>query len=289
MLVVAIKMAGHQYHYRCNSDIDDQMLLFDCLPPSQTPLQNDHPLQAVVPTLASRGLRDFGRSRASKTARGLNNLHLNTKTKCPHLRRQRTAPTNLPRCLACPFYKLDSQRHQDCLGTEFPSMRSLKQHIIIDHHAPISCPVCHASFDSATHRDEHIVARTCVERDQERDFLAGVNEDQVEKLMLRDNISRSALRRRGQGSEQTREVLEEQRWFQVWDIVFPGEPRPASAYLTTPREREAVALRVYWRRHAPKLIHAALKEEDRRDEKALEALQASVLKDMMELGGVLES
>ncbi|KAK0740181.1 hypothetical protein B0T18DRAFT_417360 [Schizothecium vesticola] len=278
------------YDYQCDPDMDDRMLLFNSLPATHTPLADDHPLQSAVSPLATRGLRDYNRSKTSKATRGLQALHVDagTATTCVHLRRQpkpsshRTPPpkTKRPDALACPFSKLDSQRHRSCLTVSFPSVRSVKQHIIIDHHAPISCPICHSTFSSSTDRDRHIVARTCTQRDTPRDFLSGVSEDQVERLMLRDPEVRHAERAADD------EERQRQRWFRVWDTVFPGVPRPASAHMTETREREVVALRKYWRKQGRKMVHAALKEEDRADEEVVEALQESVLRKMIDLRGL---
>ncbi|KAK1829237.1 hypothetical protein QBC39DRAFT_357025 [Podospora conica] len=280
------------YDYPCDPDMDDRMLLFDSLPTTHTPLADDHPLQSAVPPLASRSLRDYNRSKTSKAARGLQALDVDpgTTTTCVHLRRQpkpssrRTPPpqtTTRPDALACPFAKLDPQRHRPCLTVSFPSVRSVKQHIIIDHHAPISCPICHSAFASAADRDGHIVARTCTQRDAPRDaHLAGINEDQVERLMLRDPPEVRGRQRAAAADDAERQ---RQRWFRVWDTVFPGVPRPASAHMTAPREREVVALRRYWRKRGRKAVRAALREEERGDQEVLEALEESVLRRMMDL------
>lgn len=123
-------------------------------------------------------------------------------------------------------------------GDRVPCYTISQRHIIIDHHAPILYPICHKVFGSATDRDKHIVARTCIEREMARGLLAGVNEDQVEKLILQD-----IRYRRAQG----RNTLEKRRWFRMWDIIFPGESRPSSPYLASAKELETVALCMFWR------------------------------------------
>ena len=263
------------------------MLLFDCLPPTQPPLDKDHPLQSVVTTLTSRGLRDFDRAKTSRVTRGIKSLLLSPKpTACLHDRRHHHhTPAAPSKSFACPFYKRAPLKHRDCLSLDLRSVRSVKQHLIIHHHAPISCPICHGTFESVSSRDQHIVARTCTVREQSRDHLAGIDEIQVEKLMLRDDI-REAPPKRGRQRAPTREEIDEFRWFRVWEIVFPDEQRPKSAHLDSPREREIVALRAYWTKRGGKLLHAALREEDRQDSNALEALQASILKCMIDQVGV---
>lgn len=279
------------YDYQVDPDMDDRMLLFNSLPATYTPLADDHPLQSAVSPLATRGLRDYNRSKTSKTTRGLQALHVDagTSTTCAHLLRRQpkttshrnpSPATKRSEAWACPFYKNDSQRHRPCLTVNFTSIRSVKQHIIIDHHAPISCPICHSTFGSSIDKDKHIVARTCTLREVLPEVLTGVTEDQVEKLMLRDPEVRRSERTADD------EERQRQRWFRVWDTVFPGVPRPASAHMTAPREKEAVALRKYWRKEGRKLVHATLKEEDRGDEEVVEALQESVLRRMMDLRGL---
>ena len=127
------------------------------------------------------------------------------------------------------FPKLDHQHHHSRLAIKFRSIRSVKGYIIIDHYAPIICPICHEVFGSVTYRDQHISARTCAKREMAVDLLVGANEDQVKKFMLR-GIYRGIQRERPliSGVSFACGIL----YFLVNRVVYP-----ASA-----KELEAVAL-----------------------------------------------
>ncbi len=215
------------------------------------------------------------------------------------VRSKNETPTVL---LACPFYRFDPLRYHSCMWElELPNMNTLKQHVIVDHRLPEYCPVCHACFNSAANRDHHIIARSCIEREAPAGLLVGVSEDQVEKLSWRDSGKKWKPKTilgedfRGKVAKRQRRTFartEEDRWFRVWEILFPDVPRPESAYLSAPREREAAAMRRFWRKAGPGLVAGALEKrellqwEDPREEAALAALHASVFKGMMEESGL---
>ncbi|KAK3381243.1 hypothetical protein B0H63DRAFT_198164 [Podospora didyma] len=210
------------------------------------------------------------------------------------------APPDLP---SCPFYKRDPVQHHNCMWElELPDIRTMKQHIIVDHRLPEHCPVCLSIFESAADRDRHIVARSCKESDAPVGLqLMGVSEDQVGKLSQRDDgkewkprtKAKNKIKRSSSNGRRPKSTLsEEQRWFRVWDIIFPGVPRPQSAYLSAPPEREAAALRRFWRRKGPELVASELEKrgllrwDDAQEEASLAALHASVFKDMIEESGL---
>lgn len=114
-------------------------------------------------------------------------------------------PTGTRFC-ACPFRARNPTRYAECL--KHPTLRhprDVKLHIWQKHLLPNYCPVCYAVFETASECHEHILKRICELRP--RPNLDGVSEDQKELL------------ERGDRSGASRE----ERWFAIWNIVFPGE------------------------------------------------------------------
>lgn len=243
-------------------------------------------------------------STGSYTAETVSNepgmLMINSKLKTAH---SSLSPSDL---LACPFYRLEPAHHHSCMWElELRDTRTIIQHVIVDHRQRDHCPICYAVFASAADRDQHIITRSCNKRAAPQGLHLGVTEDQVEKLSripsrrdrTRPEGGEGAARSRGRAArgkatkhteKQTPAIREEERWYAIWGILFPSVSPPSLAYLTEPGEREAVALRCFWRRAGPELVAGVLEErqllrwEDPREEAALSALHASVLKGMVE-------
>jgi hypothetical protein len=208
--------------------------------------------------------------------------------------------------LACPFYKRNPERHHACAWTvALRSVRSAKQHVIVHHHAPIYCPICTTHFPSAVSRDRHVRARACVRREPPPGSLEGATEDQVDRLLRRDTVAgegagangaaagRSPRRRRGylvhRPHPRPRLVKkgdkEQESWFHMWDVLFPGVGRPETTYLASPRERKIVALRRFWRKVGPGMVKRLL-APCRADLATREAAAGSVLRDMVQQAGL---
>lgn len=118
--------------------------------------------------------------------------------------------------LACPFYKNNTNKHVNCLGyASFLDFKQLKQHLDRCHSWPdYYCPSCKMTFGDKIRTDKHIVARSCAFR--EASYPGAVSPEQREKI---DKISAD---RKGRKSA-------DEKWFMVWDILFPGGTRPNSA------------------------------------------------------------
>jgi hypothetical protein len=132
-----------------------------------------------------------------------------------------------------------------------------------------------------------------------------VSEDQVERILRRDDNTAGKLRCEFGGGRTERaaanrhritaKASEEEKWFRIWKTLFPGERCPDSVYLSTPRERETVALRRFWDAAGPGLISDELKQrglwswELKGGDDALSDLHTSVFKGMVEKYGLVPS
>lgn len=118
--------------------------------------------------------------------------------------------------LACPFYKRNPIRHLRCLLRNVLTETSfVVQHLERGHPVqPIHCPVCGLTFEHERVQQQHVRERTC----ERRDFhFEGLTTDQ-----------KAAIRRNRRGLDVS------QRWYELWDILYPGEPRPNSIYVADP-------------------------------------------------------
>jgi len=112
---------------------------------------------------------------------------------------------------ACPFWKSDQLEHIKCGSMLFPAISYVKQHLARVHRPPFSCQRCHRVFESHQQLESHFLEICKVEPAPKTGFLTA---EQVARLQRRSSPT----------------VTLEQQWFQIYDIVFPGRPRPISPY-----------------------------------------------------------
>ncbi|KAK3381245.1 hypothetical protein B0H63DRAFT_475166 [Podospora didyma] len=139
--------------------------------------------------------------------------------------------------LACPFYKHNSMRYVSCVRLRLTRVRDVKQHLVRRHRRPMHCPVCGVTFDDSASWDEHILARSCVQRPGGFS-IEGVTETQSTALARRVN----------------RSLDEASQWFSIWTILFPDSPRPSSPYLSNHFEETLGMVYDYWQRHGRTLV-----------------------------------
>lgn len=134
------------------------------------------------------------------------------------LKKQKRPRNNKPleKKLACPYFRRDSRRHRECCGCGFNRIRDMKQHLKRKHAILYCCPVCHRPFETTQLRTDHIRARICELADPHQ-APDGITPERMP--LLRDRVPSK--------------LSEEGQWFHVFDLLFPGHPRPLSAYNNT--------------------------------------------------------
>ncbi|KAF4490937.1 hypothetical protein CGGC5_v000507 [Colletotrichum fructicola Nara gc5] len=85
--------------------------------------------------------------------------------------------------LACPFYKSDRGKYQDCLKLQLKRIKDVKQHLNRKHMQPPYCPSCGLEFDTQERQMKHSRVQLCQIRDYPRPD--GINHDQKETLSAR--------------------------------------------------------------------------------------------------------
>jgi hypothetical protein len=150
-------------------------------------------------------------------------------------------------------------------------VRDVKQHLWFAHRRSPFCPICGEIFPTTAGRDQHIRARSCTVRTVPD--IEGISIEQMKLLARRLNA----------------ELSQEERWFAVWDVVFPDVPRPPQARLSTPLEYDVRRLRDYWARQGRQVIAKFLEDSGLTDyyemedeEQSLEALYIAVLNQMID-------
>jgi hypothetical protein len=127
---------------------------------------------------------------------------------------------------ACPFYLHNRHQWRNCLRNyTLNRVVDVRLHLLRVHLLSPQCPSCGREFkgDSAEDRcNAHIQLRCCQPLPLPLPARHGVTGDQLEAMRA------IATRRTG------RRVLDPAaaKWFDMWDIIFPGTAHPASPYIT---------------------------------------------------------
>ncbi|KAK4198043.1 hypothetical protein QBC40DRAFT_332113 [Triangularia verruculosa] len=143
--------------------------------------------------------------------------------------------------LACPFWKLEPEKHRKCFKMELKNTSRVKQHLERKHHPDYYCERCKVVF---LEQDDHHQHLTQVCTLVENATLNGITHQQHRQLSRRSDS----------------DLSEEDKWFAMWDIVFPGKPRPSSAYVDRVLSEDICQFLEFQQRHG----HLIAAEELRR-------------------------
>jgi hypothetical protein len=180
-------------------------------------------------------------------------------------------PNDKKLLLACPFYKKDQVKYMNCLKRfELKRIRDVKQHLWRKHRTPqFYCPTCWETFEAESGRDDHLTARNCQTRP--KPAYDGISEAQKQDLGRRVDTN----------------ATEEMQWYSVWDIVFPGEPRPAMVYLGNELEEVVSMIRDFWTSNGQRFVSQFLGERNLlawsnlSEERDLQAIHRDIQDDMI--------
>ncbi|KAI0129759.1 hypothetical protein BJ170DRAFT_286568 [Xylariales sp. AK1849] len=163
----------------------------------------------------------------------------------PSVKRQRAKGQLSSGGFACHYYKRYPSAHISCLGYHFKKLKDVNQHLNRCHRGPaIHCPTCGTEFATEPAMNGHIVSRTC----QRRDFIfQGMTRGQVQDIAKILNSRRS----------------DEDRWFMVWDVLFPGHLRPDSPYRTDLANEVTLDLQKFYQSEECQPILWSILDDDR--------------------------
>lgn len=139
--------------------------------------------------------------------------------------------------LSCPFYKHDPHKYHLCLGHHFRRIKDVKQHIYRKHSKPdYYCSRCFIVFDDAASRDVHTRLAYC--RVQIDPWYDSISAEQKKILAPYANRSKSI----------------HDQWYEMWDTIFPREPRPKSVYVSNHFVEAVSLLRAFWDKQRLEII-----------------------------------
>ncbi|KAG7285034.1 hypothetical protein NEMBOFW57_009652 [Staphylotrichum longicolle] len=128
-------------------------------------------------------------------------------------------------------------RHPRCFSKILSRIRDVKQHLTRKHSPEFYCDRCSTIFPNDQSRRRHVnheAGRSCLPSSQ----LDGITHQQ------RVQMSRKS----------DRKLSEEEQWFVIWDIVFPGRRRPDSPYRDENISAGLYSFRRYCQTHGPALL-----------------------------------
>ncbi|KAI1041499.1 hypothetical protein LB505_001723 [Fusarium chuoi] len=125
----------------------------------------------------------------------------------------------------CPFFKHNRERYKtshwkSCCWPGWTSVHRVKEHIYRRHRFPrFRCNRCRQDLKSAFNLNEHLRADTICERQSEEPEEEGINEEQERLLRIRKRKNGKA-----------RQVTEEEKWVEMYKILFPDDDPVPSPY-----------------------------------------------------------
>lgn len=139
--------------------------------------------------------------------------------------------------LACPFAKKDPVRWRSCYRHELSKISYVKQHLYRVHLQPLYCHRCGATYDRQEDLSEHMRSTTPCDV---RSFSVpeGLTVEQRQRLSERLSSKLS----------------DEERWYAVFEIVFPGHPHPATPYVDPDMSEDLSSFRDYIAREGPGIL-----------------------------------
>ncbi|KAF4873469.1 hypothetical protein CGCSCA1_v007220 [Colletotrichum siamense] len=141
------------------------------------------------------------------------------------------------RQLACPFWKKDHENHRQCHKKVLSKIKYVKQHLYHSHEAPITSACCGAVFETEDAHDQHVRARQC------QIIPGGVQRQGLSRAQIQEIHRRADPRK-----------TEEEKWFAIWDICFPGHPHPTSAYIDNDLSEDLRSFREYFTSQGANII-----------------------------------
>lgn len=160
---------------------------------------------------------------------------------------------------ACPFQRANPRKHHRCLKYTLNRIKDVKQHIYRQHSQPhFYCARCYEIFTSSGARDIHSRRADCDKREPPQ--FEGISEQQ------RNELKKTTPKKK---------PLHEQ-WFEVWEVVFPGTPRPQSAFIGSYVEEMVPVLRDIWNSKKAEIISGVLDSRTRGN-----GVDSQVLADVM--------
>lgn len=157
--------------------------------------------------------------------------------------------------LACPFAKKDPVRWRTCYRHELSKISYVKQHLYRVHLQPLYCQRCGVTYQRQEDLSEHMRSTTPCE---------------LVSFTVPEGLTMEQRRRLSE--RLSSKLTDEERWYAVFEIVFPGHPHPATPYVDPDMSEDLSSFRDHIAREGPRI----LAEECRRAEGTCSSLEATM-------------
>ncbi|KAK6380611.1 hypothetical protein LTS17_004811 [Exophiala oligosperma] len=144
--------------------------------------------------------------------------------------------------LACPFSKKNPRRYRSCYRNRLTKISYVKQHLSRHHCYPIYCTNCMATFDSEEIRDAHARAHSC----EEQPVIQWEAVSEAQKRQLSQRVPRR--------------MSETEQWYTIFEILFPGSPRPKTPFVDGELSEELSSFQDFATSQGPAIITDSLIE-----------------------------
>ncbi|KAI1079383.1 hypothetical protein F5B20DRAFT_544764 [Whalleya microplaca] len=153
-------------------------------------------------------------------------------------KKQHSAPK-----FGCPYFKKDPWKYHQCLNRKLSKISYVKQHLMRCHIGPkFYCPTCGQTFEKQDEVDGHIVARDC---EPCQFYFEGMTMPQQTEVL----------------NTTARSMNEDQKWYQIWSILFPSIPKPRSPYMEDTIVETMESIRSFCHGSGSQIVQETLREE----------------------------
>lgn len=137
---------------------------------------------------------------------------------------------------ACPFWKLDPVKYRTCVGKDLRDCSRVKQHLSRRHTPQFYCQRCFGIFKEELALEQHVEEDSCSRSPGGR--VDGISRAQQLQLSRKPKLG----------------LTEAGKWYRIWDIVLPQQPRPASPYIDNQLFEHCERFRQYSKTFGPEIL-----------------------------------
>ncbi len=156
--------------------------------------------------------------------------------------------SQLKRKFACPLHKIDPSKYPACSQLNLHRLRDVKQHLRRRHLQKFYCDRCLALFVN----EQALFSHTCVPVSPPCTSPEYISTRQLALLTPAHRLSKEQQLI----AKETPWFSEEKGWFAMWDIIFPGIPRPGSPYHESDGAEEFRSYLQYHSQYSERMLRA---------------------------------
>lgn len=156
----------------------------------------------------------------------------------PKSKRPKQNNSKEQKLFACPFWKQDPSKHRDCFPKKLDMISRVKQHLARKHTPTFYCERCFTQFTEERSHQAHMREETERCRWDASARLDGISHQQHRELSRKSKT----------------DLTESEKWFAIWDIVFPGHPKPSSPYMDPGLSEDFCSFREFSQSRGPAIL-----------------------------------